>query len=179
MSPTVARQKWADRKFDFVLSASQFPNLLERLRGTPARLEERTLGLAAPILTRRDGDKWSAQEHAGHLLGLEALWRARVEQLFAAAAELAPADMASVDAQAAASAAGPLRGLLDAFRAARRELVLRLSQADEETVLRGAMHARLGRPMRLVDLAFFVAEHDDHHLAAITELRERWGAGAD
>jgi mannitol/fructose-specific phosphotransferase system IIA component (Ntr-type) len=24
--------------------------------------------------------------------------------------------------------------------------------------------------MRVVDLAFFVAEHDDHHLAAISEL---------
>jgi len=24
--------------------------------------------------------------------------------------------------------------------------------------------------MKVVDLAFFVAEHDDHHLAAITEL---------
>ena len=29
---------------------------------------------------------------------------------------------------------------------------------------------RLGTPMRLVDLAFFVAEHDDHHLAQITFL---------
>jgi len=26
--------------------------------------------------------------------------------------------------------------------------------------------------MTVVDLCFFVAEHDDHHLAAITELRE-------
>jgi hypothetical protein len=24
--------------------------------------------------------------------------------------------------------------------------------------------------MRLLDLAFFIAEHDDHHLARITEL---------
>ena len=31
-------------------------------------------------------------------------------------------------------------------------------------------HPRLGTPMRLIDLAFFVAEHDDHHLAQITHL---------
>ena len=29
---------------------------------------------------------------------------------------------------------------------------------------------RLRTPMRLIDLGFFVAEHDDHHLARITEL---------
>jgi hypothetical protein len=32
------------------------------------------------------------------------------------------------------------------------------------------VHPRLGTPMRLVDMMFFVAEHDDHHLATITEL---------
>jgi hypothetical protein len=31
----------------------------------------------------------------------------------------------------------------------------------------------LRTPMRLIDLAVFVADHDDHHLAAISELSER------
>jgi hypothetical protein len=34
-----------------------------------------------------------------------------------------------------------------------------------------AHHPRLEQPMTVVDLCFFVAEHDDHHLAAITSLR--------
>jgi hypothetical protein len=33
-----------------------------------------------------------------------------------------------------------------------------------------ARHPRLGTPMRLIDLAYFVAEHDDHHLARLREL---------
>ena len=33
-----------------------------------------------------------------------------------------------------------------------------------------AWHPRLDRPMRVIDLAIFAAEHDDHHLARITEL---------
>jgi uncharacterized damage-inducible protein DinB len=39
-----------------------------------------------------------------------------------------------------------------------------------------ALHPRLGQPMTVVDHLFFVAEHDDHHLAAIGELIRRFGA---
>ncbi len=41
-------------------------------------------------------------------------------------------------------------------------------QRGEATHL--AAHPRLNVPMRLVDLMLFVAEHDEHHLASITEL---------
>lgn len=33
----------------------------------------------------------------------------------------------------------------------------------------------IGTTMRLIDHGVFVAEHDDHHLAAIAELAEFWG----
>jgi len=33
-----------------------------------------------------------------------------------------------------------------------------------------ALHPRLGTPLRLIDHALFVAEHDDHHLARIGGL---------
>jgi hypothetical protein len=36
---------------------------------------------------------------------------------------------------------------------------------------RAAKHPRLGKPMRLIDLVLFVAEHDEHHLARITQLK--------
>jgi hypothetical protein len=41
-----------------------------------------------------------------------------------------------------------------------------LTLADAE---RTAHHPRLDRPMRLVDMCYFAAQHDDHHLAAIHE----------
>lgn len=37
--------------------------------------------------------------------------------------------------------------------------------------------ARLDKPMRVVDMAFFAAEHDDQHLSIITELTERLAPG--
>ncbi len=32
------------------------------------------------------------------------------------------------------------------------------------------VHPRLKQPMSMVDLFFFIAEHDDHHLARIREV---------
>ena len=32
-------------------------------------------------------------------------------------------------------------------------------------------HPRLGTPMRMIDLCAFVADHDDFHLARVTELK--------
>jgi len=32
--------------------------------------------------------------------------------------------------------------------------------------------------MRVVDMALFIAEHDDHHLARMTELARRLGAAS-
>ena len=37
---------------------------------------------------------------------------------------------------------------------------------------RTALHPRLRQPMSVVDLCFFVAEHDDHHLRTIDELKK-------
>ena len=45
-----------------------------------------------------------------------------------------------------------------------------LQNINESDLEKSALHPRLGTPMRLIDLAFFVAEHDDHHLAQITFL---------
>lgn len=78
-------EKWFQRSFAFALPASRFPNLLERLRGTPARLDERTRDLPAERFTRVQSGRWSAQENVGHLLELEPLWLRRAKQHFAGA----------------------------------------------------------------------------------------------
>jgi len=42
--------------------------------------------------------------------------------------------------------------------------------ADEAIASLSALHPRLQTPMRLIDHLFFIAEHDDHHLAKIGML---------
>lgn len=168
-------EKWFDREFAFTLPPSRFAGIVERLRGTPGRVEERTLDLSRERLVSRDEHKWSIQEHAGHLLDLEPLWYRRAEQLYAGAAELEPADLDNRKTDDARHNARVLAELLTEFRIARSQFVDLLARADEEMVVRSARHPRLQQPMRLLDLAFFVAEHDDHHLATISALRRRHG----
>src|SRR5262245_37845060 len=91
----MTRELWFERTFDFTLPVSRFPSIVERLRGTPARLEERVRELPTAVLTRSQGEQWSVQENIGHLVDLEPLWLRRAEQLFAGEVELAPTDLAN------------------------------------------------------------------------------------
>jgi hypothetical protein len=83
---------WFERKFESSFPVELLPNLRARLRGAPARLEETFRGRSHKILIRKAQEKWSAQEHAGHLLDLEPLWLARVRDYVSASEQLTPTD---------------------------------------------------------------------------------------
>jgi uncharacterized damage-inducible protein DinB len=161
---------WFERKFEFSFPVEVYPNLCARVRGTPARLEEALRGRSHKILTRKPQEKWSAQEHAGHLLDLEALWLARVEDYVAASEQLTATDLRNRKTDEADHNARPLAQILAEFRAARERLLRRVEELDAALFSRALAHPRLKTPMRLVDHLYFVAEHDDHHLAQIWEL---------
>jgi uncharacterized damage-inducible protein DinB len=161
---------WFERKFEFSFPVDLHPNLLARLRGTPARLEETLRGGSHEVLIRKLEEKWSAQEHAGHLLDLEPLWLARVNDYVSASEQLTPTDLKNRKTDDAYHNARPLNEILAEFRAARQKLLRRVDELDTSLFSRAIPHPRLKTPMRLVDHLYFVAEHDDHHLARIWEL---------
>ena len=165
------RTKWVERQFEFNLPVGVFPSVLERLRGTPARLEELVRALPARALTERVGEAWTIQEQVGHLLDLDELHEGRLEDYDRGLETLRPADMTNRKTYEADHNAARVEELLARFRAARLRFVRRLEALDEKGVARTALHPRLQKPMRVMDMALFVAEHDDHHLASITELR--------
>ena len=167
------RTHWFSRTFTFDAPPSAFAPLVERLRGTPARLEERVHGLSSRELTTRIDGAWSIQENAGHLLDLEPLWAGRLDDFEHGAERLRAADLDNRRTHDANHNAATLSEILGAFREARHAFVARLERCDEEFIVRSALHPRFSQPMRVLDHAFFVAEHDDHHLATITQLR-RW-----
>jgi uncharacterized damage-inducible protein DinB len=173
----VRKQPWFERQFPTSLPADLFPVIVERLRGTPAGLEDRLSPLPASILTRRLGSTWSTQENAGHLLDLEPLWLARVEDLLARRPEMTPADLTNRRTHEANHNSTPLGTILSGFRRARSVLVRRLEAVKDPALTYTAPHPRLRVPMSLVDHAYFVAEHDDYHLARITELLIEFGMG--
>ncbi len=162
--------RWTDRRFVFDLPESLFPVVVERLRGTPARIEDKVRGLSPALLTRRDGHAWSIQEHIGHLLDLDELHSGRLDDFLAGAEALRAADMANRKTHEADHNRRPLADLLAAFRRERELFVARLDAWDPGLIGLTALHPRLNQPMRVIDMAFFTAEHDDHHLARMTEL---------
>ncbi len=162
--------RWFERKFEFIFPAEQFPNLCVRLRGTPARLEEMVRSHAREALVRKPEGKWSAQEHAGHLLDLELLWAQRVEDFVSGKSELTAADLSNRRTDEADHNAKLVGDILTAYRRERLRLVDRVAEIDAGSMTRTILHPRLRQPMRLVDHLYFTAEHDDHHLARIWEL---------
>lgn len=162
--------KWIDRKFDFTFPVEVYPEMIERLRGTPARLEDRVKGIAPELLTKRDNDRWSIQENAGHLLDLESLVAGRLDEYLAGSKTLHAADMTNRKTHEAEHNQSQMASILAEFRTERMKLVTRLESLPGEIFESVAIHPRLSKPMRLVDMLFFQAEHDDYHLARISEL---------
>ena|SRR5579875_3718030 len=164
---------WFERKFDLSIPIELLPNLLARLRGSPARLEDLLRSQTPQVLTRQFGGKWSAQEEAGHLLDLEPLWLARVRDYLAECPELTAADLTNRKTHEANHNAHSMNEILAGFRVAREQLLNQVNGLDQAVFVRAIPHPRLKTPMRLADHLYFVAEHDDHHLARIWELVNR------
>jgi hypothetical protein len=166
-----ARIAWGERRFDFTFPVDFYPELIERLRGTPARLSARLGSVPAAAVNRRHGGKWSMQEHAGHLTDLDqGLFHPRLDDYEAGARILRPADMENPATELANHNARRLTEVLADAHRVRSALVERLESYDPAFFTRVAQHPRLQTSMRVVDMLFFQAEHDDYHLARITEL---------
>jgi uncharacterized damage-inducible protein DinB len=161
---------WFERKFDFSARVEMLPLVLARLRGTPARLEELLSAASHEARVRKPEGKWSAQEHAGHLWNMEPLWLARVGDYSRGADGLTPADLTNRQTDDANYNRQSLDEILAQFRAARARLLKAVEELDRSVFSRAIPHPRLKTPLHPMDHLFFVAEHDDHHLAHIWEL---------
>jgi uncharacterized damage-inducible protein DinB len=161
---------WIQRRFTFDLPISMFPNVLERLRGTPARVADRIQDLHPDILRMQAGKSWSILQNVGHLSQTENLWLLRLDDYDAGLKALRPADMTNRRTEEANYSQAEPASLLAAFRQVRGRFIQRLESLDDEGAARSAHHPRLNQPMRVLDLMVFAAEHDDHHLVRVTEL---------
>jgi hypothetical protein len=164
------KSQWIERKFQYEAPIGEFPCILTRLRGTPARLDEIIRPLPKEILTVRVDEGWSIQEHIGHLEDVEELHDGRIDDFVEGVEVLRPADMSNKRTYERNHNEKDIDEVLASFRATRMAIIKRFEGLDDEVVSRMALHPRLNRPMRVVDMAFFFAEHDDHHVAIIMEI---------
>ena len=160
--------RWTQREFTFDQPIGVFPAVLERLRGTPARGAALVTGISEEILGTRVNQKWSVKEHLGHLVDLHALDETRLREFQDHVPVLSKADMSNSATEHGNHRETPIAEILEKMRVGRNALVDKLAAMTEEDVAVTAMHPRLHKSMRLLDWAYFVAEHDDHHLAYVT-----------
>jgi uncharacterized damage-inducible protein DinB len=171
------RVPWTERRFRFDIPVELFGELMERLRGTPARVEEAVGRLSTEQLRQRERTgTWSIQENIGHLADLESLFTGRLDDFDAGAQVLRPADMTNRATHEADHNARRIEEVTSDFRRLRAELVARLDALQPGEFARTALHPRLKQPMRVVDMMLFHAEHDDYHLARIRHLIRRFSA---
>lgn len=164
------KTEWFNRKFPVIEDNGTLPAIIERLSGTPARIAEMTGNLNPDVLINKSNGKWSVKEEIGHLCDLEPLWLGRLDDLVNQLTELRITDLTNQKTHQANHNATELKTLQQIFRELREQFVNRLLTLKDDQLLHTSLHPRLKTPMRIIDLAYFVAEHDDHHLANIREL---------
>jgi len=161
--------KWFDRQFPIIQDNGLLPAIIERLEGTGARLISKVQRIdftpVNPI-----NDRWSIKKEIGHLLDLESLWLERTIQIINGVPNLVAADLTNKKTNEANHDESIVTDLVAEFAESRQRFIELLRQLKDEDLQKASIHPRLGTPMKIVDLAYFVAEHDDHHLARITFL---------
>ena len=167
---------WFERRFSFEhLGEPDFPFLLERLRGAPARVEDKTRrARRASVLTRTAGRRLvdpgarrppRRPGRAARRARSTTTARARPCCARPTCRTAGPTRRATTSGRSPSSTR-PSAPCARALRGAARGAGSRARPGS-------AIHPRLQQPMRLVDMLYFTAEHDDHHLAQMTELARR------
>lgn len=166
--------KWFERQFNFNQLNTTPEGLIERLRFTPLRLKDQIKNLSQTQLTQSFKNKWSIQENIGHINDLEPLWHGRILDMLNGEKIMREADLSNKKSHEAGHDEVPIQNILSCFTANRKTLI-RLCETHFGSILSAsALHPRLIQPMRMMDLLYFVAEHDDHHLATNRFLIDRF-----
>lgn len=165
--------RWVERTFSFPDPVELYPEVIERFRGTPARLEEKIRGVPREVLTRSDGG-WTILQNIGHLVDLDAVFEGRIDDFLAGLATLRPADITNQATHRARHNERDAAELVAELRAARERQAAKLEALPESAFAMVSVHPRLQTPLRLVDGLTFVCLHDDYHLARIQELKKKF-----
>jgi hypothetical protein len=158
---------WFERNLRFGHSPDMLPFFLERLQGTPLRAEAKVKGLPDELLSTKVDGKWSIKEQIGHLAEVDAVANKRLDEMAQGVAVLSPAVFEPQNYNP-----WPIERVLELLRHQRALNLAKYKQLKPHHLTLSSMHPRLKVPMTPVDLAWFDAEHDDHHLVKINFIIE-------
>ena len=166
------KENWLEKQFDFDFPASKYTEFLQILRNSPEKIEALLENLSKEDLIHKDGDSWSIQENVGHFLTAEYLFLSRLDDYENDASVLQPARFEDNPTDKANFNEKSIQWILDQFREQRAVYISRLDALQPEDFEKAILHPRLNKPMRLCDMVYFHAQHDQHHLTRIAELKE-------
>ena len=156
---------WFERKLTFGLPKEMLPLYLERLAGTQVRLEHKVKGIDDRILSEKFENKWSVKQNIGHLAEVDEINNRRIDEMLAGTPVMSPAVFEPKDYNP-----WSVERVLDYFAKTRTENLRKYKSLSPAALEKSSIHPRLKVPMTPVDLAWFDAEHDDHHLVKINEI---------
>lgn len=163
--------KWFERKFVFDFGMEKFPELLERLEKSILKFREAIQDTPVVLLNYKPAGKWSIKEHIGHLWILEPLWQKRFEEIKSKTIEMSPADLNNMATEEAFFNQYDIEKILSDFQQERQHTIQLLKNFNGNDFQHSLYHPRLNQPMRIIDLMYFVAEHDEHHLNQIFTIQ--------
>ncbi|HEX5167525.1 MAG TPA: DinB family protein [Cyclobacteriaceae bacterium] len=158
--------QWFKRKFDFGAPAGMLPFYLERLKGTATRIHAKVNGVPDDVLSNKLDGKWSVKQNIGHLAEVDEIALKRIDEIINGKSPMSPA----VFEPKQDYNARPVSEVLEYFRTNRLKCLIRYQSVSEEDLTKASLHPRLKVMMTPIDLAFFDAEHDDHHLVRMDEI---------
>jgi hypothetical protein len=156
---------WFERNLKFGYAPEMLPFFLERLEGTIFRIDQKVGGIDNKILTVRWNNKWSVKENIGHLAEVDEVANRRIDEITSGVAVMSPAAFEPKDYNP-----WPMEKVLDFFKKNRLSNLRKYKTLSEEQLKTSSLHPRLKVQMTPVDLAWFDAEHDDHHLVKVNEI---------
>lgn len=162
--------KWLERTWQFPINGIEYLVLIQKLKNTASIIIELTHGLQEEQTKRKVNNKWSINEHAGHLLTIESLWIARLDDFVMGHSALRPWNGTNADTDAANFNRQRLGKILEDFDDIRTVHAEMLSKFEDKCSEMQARIERLNTTMNLRDHIWFMTEHDEHHINAIQQL---------
>ena len=160
------RLEWFERKFTFGLPAGMLPFYLERLQGTITRIESKVKGVSEEVLSHKLDGKWSVKQNIGHLAEVDEIANKRIGEMINGISPMSPAVFEPRGDYNQQS----VEEVIGYFRKTRYANVKQYGELSMDELERSSLHPRLKVMMTPIDLAWFDAEHDDHHLVRMEEI---------
>jgi hypothetical protein len=157
---------WFERTLEFGKPKEMLPYYLERLDGTIARIERKVDGVSEERLSTQHNGKWSVKQNIGHLGEVDEIANKRIDEMVNGISPLSPAVFEPKQDYNKMR----VSEVIEYFIERRKKNLKKYSMLIEAALMKASLHPRLKVMMTPVDLAWFDAEHDDHHLVKINSI---------